>query len=802
MSLKSLILLFVSFIHFQIFAQKNGNVTGIITDATTKENISFATIKVINAIDNKLITGTLSDDKGNFKISLDYGTYIIEIESISYSKYKSEQVTLNQNIKSVDLGKFELKTSSKNLEALVVQAEKSSMEFNLDKKVFNVGKDLANSGGSASDILTNIPSVSVDPEGGIKLRGSDNVRILIDGKPSGLVSFKGGAGLQSLPANMIERVEIITNPSAKYEAEGMSGIINVILKKDKKQGFNGSIDLISGNPTNFGLGLNMNYRHKKVNLFVNYGLAYRKSPNIASIYQEVYKTDLILITEQSRNGTLAGLNNNIRGGIDYYFSEKSILTGSYLFRRSDAHRITYLDYYDYLNNLNNKIGQTFRKQDETEDEPNSEYALSYKKDFNKKNHTFSSEIRFLDNWERSDQLFTQNSFLENNSINKPQTYIQTSLNDEFEKQWLFQTDYSQPLGKEGKFETGIRSSFRNMVNDFVVNQLNDSGIPVVIPNLKNYFTYKENIQAFYGILANKNKKISYQAGLRMEFSNVITSLRDTKETYPRKYKNLFPSAHLSYSISDENALQISYSKRIRRPFYNDLSPFMTFADSRNFVAGNPNLNPECTDSYEIGHIRYFKNGSISSSLYFRNSQDKIQAIRSVDSNGFASTLPQNLKGENSFGIELAGQASITKWWKFDMNLNFFKAKIDGSNIDKEYIRETYSWSARQSSRFSLPKKIDIQVRGNFEAYQKMVQGYRLPLYFIDFSIAKEILKGKGNLNLNVLDLFNTRKIRTNINEVSFYTNAMSQFRRRQANLTLNYRINNGKKVKSLIGEDN
>jgi ferric enterobactin receptor len=666
------------------------------------------------------------------------------------------------------------------------------MQLSLDKKIFNVGKDLANAGGSASDILTNIPSVSVDPEGTVKLRGSDNVRILIDGKPSGLVSFKGGSGLQQLQASMVERVEIITNPSARYEAEGMAGIINIILKKDKRQGFNGSFEITTGTPTNLGAAANLNYRHKKINFFINYGIAYRRTPGIGRMYQELYERDTTFILQQNNNGKLRGFNNNIRGGLDYYFSEKSVLTASYLFRRSDANRITDIRYEDYLFNLSNLKSYTTRRQDEDEVEPNSEYSLIYKRSFARKGHELVAEAKFLDNWESSEQLFTQHYFDKSGTEDKTKEIIQTSQNDEYEKQWLFQIDYTNPIGKEGKFEAGLRSSFRDMVNDYVVSQKNTSGGYDPLPGLDNVFLYKENIHAVYGILGNKSNKVSYQAGLRAEWTDVKTVLQETKEENPRNYVNLFPSAHLSMELPNEHALQLSYSRRVRRPFYNDLSPFMTFSDSRNFSSGNPDLNPEFSNVIEVGHIKYFEKGTVTSSVYFRDTKGKINSIRTVDEQGNATTRPENLESERAFGVELTSNYNPFSWWKLDFNANFFYADIDGTNILKTYRASTYSWFVRQTSRFTLPANLDIQLRGNYEAPQKTAQGRRKSLYYFDLSASKDVFKGNGTLNLSVLDIFNTRKSRSITTGPNFYNEGTFQGRRRQINLTLNYRIKQSK----------
>ncbi len=781
-------------------ASEKAVIKGKVIDSLTTDPLAFASIRIFQSAEKKLVNGNITSEAGDFIIGLPYGRYYAEIEFMGYHSIKTDDFVLSNEHAEHNLGMIRLPVSVNTLEEVVVQAEKSSVELSLDKKIFNVGKDLANAGGTANDILMNIPSVSVDPEGNVKLRGSDNVRILIDGKPSGLVSFKGGSGLQQLQASMIERVEVITNPSARYEAEGMAGIINIVLKKERNQGFNASFELITGSPTNLGGAANLNYRHKKINFFINYGIAYRVQPGVGSLYQEVYGSDTTFL-KQNNKGTITGFNNNIRGGLDFYFSEKNILTASYLFRRSDASRITDIVYKNYRFDLSNMESYETRRQDEDEIEPNSEYSLIYKKSFAEKGHELLAEVKYLDNWESSYQLFTHHYFSPDGTEDNAKGTIQRSLNDEFEKQLLLQVDYTKPLGKEGKFETGLRSSSRDMVNDFVVSQQNPEGNFISLQGLDNIFLYNENIHAAYGILAKKSNKISYQAGLRAEYTDVKTTLKETNEVNPRKYTNLFPSAHFTFDLPKQNALQLSYSRRVRRPLYNDLSPFMTFSDSRNYFSGNPDLDPEFSNVFEIGHIKYFEQGSFSSALYHRSTKGKIERIRRVDDEGNSTTLPENLRYEDASGVEFTSEFALFKWWKLDMNFNFFYADIDGTNILANYKTNTYSWFARQTSRFMLANNLDIQLRGNYEAPQKTAQGKRLALYYLDLALSKDVFKGMGTINFNIQDVFNTRRMRSTTEGVNFYTEANSLPRRRQFNLTLTYRIKQSKPTTKNIASE-
>ncbi|OIN56223.1 outer membrane beta-barrel family protein [Arsenicibacter rosenii] len=794
-----LLLLFTFFVH-TAQAQEGGKlkVKGKIVDAQTNAPLGFASVRLFKQADSSFVTGGITTESGDFSIDAPAGSYYALLEFIGYKPTKTAGFQLTKANAPHNFGNLKLAGSSKTLDEVVVQGEKSTMELALDKKIFNVGKDLANAGGTAVDILSNVPSVAVDVEGNVSLRGSNSVRILIDGKPSGLVSIKGGSGLQQLQGSAIERIEIITNPSARYEAEGMGGIINIILKKEQKQGFNGSFDIITGYPTNYGAAANVNYRRKNLNFFVNYTASFRNTPGRGSLYQEVYDGDTTRIYQQTSTSKLKGMNNSARAGIDYFFNPKNVLTGAYTWRISKGKRYTDLRYLDYINSLNNLQTITNRTQDETETEPNSEYAITYKRSFTREGHELTADVRYLDNWESSDQYFGQQIY---SPTNKPiSSQLQRSLNDETEKQFLVQVDYVQPFAVKGKFEAGLRSSTRNMTNDYTVTQQRADGSWFPLPGLTNDFLYEERINALYGIVGNKSGKLSYQAGLRAEWTGVTTTLKQTNEVNPRNYANLFPSVHATYDLPRQHALQVSYSRRVRRPQYNDLSPFMTFSDARNFWSGNPDLNPEFTNAFEIGHIKYVEKGSVSSSLYYRHTNGKIIRIRRVDELGNSTTRPENLATENSYGAEFTASYTPYKWWKIDGSMNFFRAITNGSNLDVSYQSDTYSWFTRATTRFTFWKNTDLQLRGNYEAPQKTPQGRRKSIATLDLAISKDILNNNATLTLNVIDVFNSRRFRSITEGDNFYTYGSSQGRLRQINLTFNYRLRQAKKKAKDVGE--
>lgn len=786
------LLLFLS--AFPLFAQTSGKylVTGKVVDAQNNSVMGYASVRLFKS-DSTMANGAVTDEKGAFSVEVPSGVYYARVEFMGYKSHLSKTIQVSNA--NLNLGTIKLAPAASTLDELVVQAEKSSMELSLDKKIFNVGKDLANAGGTAIDILNNVPSVSVDVEGNVSLRGSGNVRILIDGKPSGLVSFKGGSGLQQLQGTMVDKIEVITNPSARYEAEGNGGIINIVLKKERKEGFNGSFDLIAGNPTNFGAAANVNYRKKNLNFFINYSMSYRNAPGRNSLYQEVYRNDSTFISTKDMESKLKGMYNNARAGIDYFLNSKNTLTAAYTYRISKGKRFSDIRFHDYISSLNNLQSITYRTQDETETEPNSEYAINYKKTFERKGQELLATVQYIDNWEDSDQYFNERTVNPDGGATSIKPILQRAVNFETEKQLLGQIDYVHPFAKEGKLEAGIRSSFRDMTNDYTVTQRNEDGSWFQLPGLTNDFLYEENIQGLYGIVGNKMKRFSYQVGVRAEWTNVTTTLRNTNEVHNQKYNNLFPSVHVSYDLPLQNAIQLSYSRRVRRPKYNDLSPFMTFSDNRNYWSGNPELRPEFTDSYEVGHIKYLEKGSITSSVYYRYTTGKIDMIRRVDELGNAMSRPENLSTENAFGAELTSNYSLYQWWKLDGSLNFFRSIIDGSNVDQTFKSDTYSWLARARSKFTLFKNTDFQLRGNYEAPRLTPQGKRKAIATLDLAISKDILHNNGTLTLNVIDVFNSRRYRSITEGPTFYTSSSSQGQLRQINLIFNYRLHQAKAKK-------
>lgn len=772
------------------------SIVGKLIDQASNLPLEYATISLFGKSDSLMVGGGLSDEMGVFSMNTKPGTYYAKIEFIGYESLYIDDIpfdreTIRTNKGKLDLGTLYMSEGGIALDEVEIRAEKSETSFSLDKRVFNVGSDLANRGGTAEEILDNVPSVTVDIEGEVSLRGSTGVRILINGRPSGLAGGGNANGLRSIPSNMIDKVEVITNPSARYEAEGMAGIINIILKKEERSGFNGSLDASIGYPNQQGLGANLNYRKGDVNWFLNYGVNHRRNPGGGFRYQERYMDNTTLITDQQRDNDRGGLSNSIRFGIDYYLKENETLTGAFLYRISNEDNVNEIVYKDYIDDFpSNLISTVDRRDDEQEDESNLEYSLVYRNQINgDRDHELTGTIQYGDDIESESSAFTE--FLTLTGEPAFNNLNQRSANDEGEKKWLFQIDYTRPLGSpDHKFEIGARTSLRNIGNDYLVEEENNSGQWSSIAGLSNMFNYDENIYAGYLIYGNKFDKVSYQLGLRVEYSDVLTELKNTNEINDRSYFNFFPSAHLSYNLSEGNDLQLSYSRRIRRPRFWYLNPFFTFSDSRNFFSGNPNLDPEFTDSYEIGYLKIWEQITFGSSVYYRITDDNIERLLTLNDDGTTFTRPVNLSTRKDYGLEFTMSYSGISWLRLDANANVFNSRTQGFFEEQSFETENETWNGRLTARITLWDKSNLQIRTNYRGAMQTPQGNRDGRGTVDLGWSKDVKN--FTFTISGRDIFNSRRRSGETFLDDFYERSEFQWRTRTVNLAVNYRINQKK----------
>ena len=778
--MKNALLLFLLFTLFPTALRaQNSGITGTVVDPEGVP-VLYASVVVMEQGDSSIVEGSATDIEGFFRLTPPAGPYILQV---SFLSYENEYRDIDFNGKSLALGTLNLSPSSLVIGEVEVVEKRSEMELKLDKRVMNVGEDLKSSGLNASEILEYVPSVTVDVEGNVSLRGSENVRILINGRPSGLLGTNVADALRQLPGDLIESVEVITNPSARYDAEGEVGIINIVLKKERKSGLNGSVQAVTGYPDDHRLTLNANYRNQNVNLFGSYSVRYRNSPGGGMATQIIDNSDTSYTFVSDRDQLRGGWSNTFRAGADFYLGDYSTLTVSGLYDTERGNNYVDLLYYDETNE-GITLGETLRADKELELEDTYEVNVNWLRTFDEKDRKWTIDLQFI-----KDNDVEDSDLLQTSTYPGSDSLFQRSTNTENETNYLIQTDYIDPLPNGAQLELGYKSAWRLIDNDFSVETREGSeGDWTPVDGLNNYFRYTEGIHAAYAILSQDLGRWSWQGGLRAEYSDIETELVETGETNPRNYLNWFPSVFFGYELTENQTLQMSYSRRLSRPRFRWLLPFSSYSDNRNFWAGNPGLNPEYTDSYEASYLYYFDKGSVLTSAYYRHRTGIIQRITFIDSVGNTVRFPVNLAVQDAYGFEFTANYDINDDWRINGNVNFFHEVTAGSYEGEDFGADNTSWTARLSSQWNFTDKLKGQVSGFCRGPTQNAQGRVQAIAAVDASVGIDLFNGKGNLSLNVRDLFNSRKRRWVIEEPGYYSESTFQWRQRQWLLTFSYRL--------------
>lgn len=751
------------FIANGLFAQnKSIEIKGIVLESNNQQPIEFATVMVTDKETAQSITGATTEIDGSFKVQTDSPDFYIEISFIGFISQKIEDISIKDG--KVDLGTILLFENSKTLDEVVVRAEKSTTEFKLDKRVFNVGKDLSSTGASALDILNNVPSVNVNIEGQISLRGSTGVQILINGKPSILASEEGNA-LGTITAEMIDKIEVITNPSAKYEAEGTSGIINIIIKKEERKGINGSLSVNTGVPHNHSVGLSLNRRTEKFNLFSQFGAGYREMPRDGRNINRDLVNNRSILSEgtEYRNEVFY----NVILGTDYHINKNNVITlsGNFAYEVEEQPSRTNFNIPDNSGAL---ISEWYREETTEANNPKYQYELQYKKDFpDHKEHDllFSALGNFFGKDQSSE---FQNINITGNEADNDQ---RTRTNFK-EAKYTFKLDYTKPFSENWTLETGAQYLLNDVSNDYAVHNLED-GEWIQDIGLTNVFEYNQKVLGLYGTGAYENKKWGLKLGLRVENTDLETFLVNTQKSNNRNFTNLFPSAHTSYKISDAFSLQAGYSRRIFRPRLWDLNPFFNIRNNFSIRTGNPDLQPEFTDSYEVASVYIFEKASFNFGVFYRYTTDVVERISTFENN-INTYKPLNIGTNRATGIEINGKYTPNKWLSFNGDFNYNHFNREGSLEAVSFDFDANQWSSKLTAKLKLPAKIDFEVTGRFQSKVKTVQGETAENLYADLGLRKKILKGRGVFNFSVRDIFSSRRRESEINQSTFYVYSWGQ----------------------------
>ena len=799
------ILLFFVFISTSLLYSQNSKVivSGTVIDAETNIPLEYATISVFNVNSEDVINGVITDSNGEFSIELNKGNYDFKVEFISFKIKYYKNINVNNPL---SLETIELSIDENILDEIEVIGEKTEIEIKLDKTVYNIGKDLTLKGNSVSDVLDNLPSVEVDIDGNVSLRGNQSVRILINGKPSGLVGISSNEALKQFPSESVDKVEVITSPSARYNAEGTAGIINIILRKSKLIGFNGSLSLNSGYPERYGVSANLNYRTKKLNFFNNLGYSTRTSEG-SFINETEYYTDQAINNFLNENGIRDSERNSnyLNTGIEYFISDKTSVVGSYVSRKSDG----------FTNNTNN-VSQNFnaiskfseRLEKESEIDDTNEFSINLTHDFNKEGHVLTMD------YQKEKSSENENGFISNSQLKPIFTkYLSERVDtDEIQESELFKIDYVLPIKKDGQFELGFRRNNQYQDIDYLAENEELNGNFVNDLNLSNTLLYNEKVNAFYTQYGNKNNKFSFLLGLRYEESKTTVKQLANNTNNVKNYNDFFPTLNLSYQIKENETITFGYNRRIRRARSYFINPFPSKSSATNIFQGNPNIDPTYSNGIDLGYLKRYDKLTLNGSIYYRKETGVFTFI-SENTGNFVLVneilvpvlrrTPINLASNKQIGLELNANFNQSKNWRLNGSLNFYESETLGEYMGIVYDSKNLTWSGRLSNNLKLFSSVDWQTSFRYRAPQKTAVSERKASIYSNTAFSKDLLKDKITLTFKVNDIFETGKWRIESFNENYRSYSESNWRGgRTLELNLIYRFNQKKKESRNSGDYN
>lgn len=813
----------------------SGTIMGMIVDENAKP-IEYASIYVKKSTDSTIAQTGITNESGRFLIQeIPFGNYFIEIQFVGYRKHYSNPFTISKEQSTFRIPKFTLSNKSTSLQTVEVKAQKDMLQTNLDKTVFNVESSIMADGATAVEVLEEIPSVDVDVEGNVTVRGSENVTILVDGRPTNLT-------LDQIPASMIESIEVITNPSARLEPDGMAGILNVVLKKKRESGFNGMVTLGGGMSlytlepepkhylvrpyiNNYNANVNLNYSYNKINFFINYSYRGHKFKNGGSLDRDSWFGNDTTNLSQNNIGQGGGGGHNVFTGLDWFINKKNSLSFSFGFRYG-THKDTSSLTSSNAKYINGELLKTYDYEqfgNGKNKNMNFNAAVNYKKTFEMKGRELTSDISFSQNIGNNNNWSVQKF-----ALPYEYDYFQKTYSKSLNRQANAQVDFVTPIGNGGRIETGYKFSYRSVGQDYSLDSARNNNPWELVASQVNDFEYTEYLNALYFIYSNTFwNKLQLQAGLRGELANTLSDLKSANSIYKKNYFNLFPTLHIKYEINDKHSMKLSYSRRVQRPNIWQLNPFRDISDKQNVRCGNPYLNPELANSVELGYQLSINKSFFSATAFYRHrsrlitrytTQEQYIPLDTLeDSYTYTLTSYQNLKQSHNIGVELFYSQRIWKFWKINASFNFYRNIIESEDLLDENLARNWEFRFRLNQTFSFGKNWDIQLNFRYSSPTLTTgsmgwgtggvgQGRRSARYTLDFAIKKGFLKNSLVVSLNIRDLlfmvYQTKIHSYQYNDTNGYDSYSLRDRTGwRVSLNVTYKINNYKRRRMEMPSD-
>ncbi|MCX8010252.1 MAG: TonB-dependent receptor [Ignavibacteria bacterium] len=796
-----------------------GKISGKIYDSKTSLPIEYANVVIFRSRDSVIINGTISDSEGKFLVDkIPPGRYFAKITFIGYVSKIIDNIPLTPTNLDIKLDSVLLRPKSIEMGEVVSTSEKEVISTNLDKKIINVDKNIASAGGTALDVMENIPSVTVDIDGNVSLRGNSNVTILIDGKPSGLFGLSSSDILNQIPASSIEYIELVTNPSVRYDPEGTSGIINIVLKKKLEGGFSGITSLNAGTKDKYNSSIKLNYKIGSFNFFGSYDNRFGRFNSSGYSDRISNLNNIISYLNQDQEGSNNNKSHNFNLGTDYNIDDKNTLTFSVRYRNMNGENKN-LSKDETLDSMMIPVSLLERNTFSERKFGSLEYNLNFRKTFEERFREFTADLMYSDNSMEGNSDISQLATLYN--LSKTNSSIKRSLSNNTNKMFLAQANYILPLSELGRVEMGFKSTIQKLKtkNDYEnLDPVNSAWIADL--SLRNYFDFTQQVHAIYGIYSNVLWGLKYQVGLRAEqvFSN--SKLELTNEEFKNDYFSLYPSVHLNYPLSMTTELQLSYSRRVDRPGNRQLNPFVDISDSLNISQGNPYLKPQYINAYEFGFMTGFGKTYLTTNLFYRQTNGVISAITKLESNGVTKTTYENIAKRYSYGVEFTINQTFFDWWKLNGNISYFTNEITGrSGVSVNSKSSTFM--TRLNNSFPITDDFQLQLigfyvspsiggggfmgggfsggrggggmgggGGDFYGPTVTAQTKMKAMYSLDAAVRKDFFNGDLSVTLRVSDIFNTRKFGSETIGNGFSTITERRMDSRIVFLGISYRFNN------------
>jgi outer membrane receptor protein involved in Fe transport len=768
-------------------SDKKGKITGVVVDSTSNAPVESATVQLFSQRDSSLVTGAATNKSGEFALEPRFGRFYLKISFIGYNNTIINNIRVNNESPEVKLGNIKLTVGNEMVtKEIEVEADAPMFENQLDKKVFNVEKTIISESGSAVDVLKNVPSVTVDADGNVSLRGSSNVKILINGRPSAMLGNDPSAVLEQIPSKMIESIEVMTNPSSKYDPESTAGIINIVLKKQQEDGYNGNISTNVGTGDKYNTSINLNFRKNKFNFYGSYN--YRSfnmkgngATNKETIFNDsTYYNFQTSTSKMKMNGHFGSL------GIDFNADNKNLFSLSANYNYRDRNRNENALYHS-LNGQNITTQMYNRLSGDDETGKGLDVNLSHKLKFDKKKEELNTVFQYSRSSEdetndiNQSDYFTGSTFL----LQKDNTTYSLDI-------FSGQSDFYNPLGEDNKskFEAGIKGVYRTINSNYNSNYYDFAQQKWIYNSLiSNNFDYKDQVYSAYANYGNTYKNFGYQFGLRLEQTFTKSEQLTLNQNFEHNYLSFFPSIYLTQAISNSDEIQVSYTRRINRPNLHFLNPFVDYSDPQNLRKGNPDLKPEYVNSFELGYMKYFTTVTLTGTVFYRRVDDVINRMVSlIDSNTSMITFENMAKAE-SYGLEFVTSGNITKWLSLNGSVSYSNYKVSGSNSSGMALDNSSDvWDGKLIMNFTFPNIFDFQFGYNYRGKMVTATGSMDPMQSLDLAVKKDFFNRRLSLTLRVSDALNTQKFAMQSSESDINIRSVRRRDSRNAFLTLSYRF--------------